>query len=55
VPVAFGAGLDVQCAQVLPPEIVQRRELVLAARIVQPADGEFAALTVDQPEEPPGG
>ena len=34
LPVAFGAEFDVQCAQVLPPEIVQRRELVLAARVV---------------------
>src|ERR1017187_3802732 len=34
-PVAFGAELDVQRAQVLPPDIVQRRELVLAARVVQ--------------------
>jgi hypothetical protein len=34
LPVAFGAEFDIQGAQVLPPEIVQRRELVLAARIV---------------------
>jgi hypothetical protein len=27
----------------------------LAARVVQPLDGEFTALTVDQPEEPSGG
>jgi hypothetical protein len=53
-PVTFGAELDVQRAQVLPPEIVQRRELVLAAWVVQPADGQFAALSVNQPEEPPG-
>jgi hypothetical protein len=54
LPAAFGAELDGQRAQVLPPEILQRRELVLAARIVQSPDGEFAALPVDQPEEPPG-
>jgi hypothetical protein len=41
-------------AQILPPEI-QRHELVLAARVVQPPDGQFAALPVDQPEEPPRG
>jgi hypothetical protein len=40
--------------RVLPPEIIQRRELVPAARIVQPPDGQFAALSVGQPEEPPG-
>ena len=34
LPVAFGAEFDIQGAQVLSPEIVQRRELVLAARIV---------------------
>jgi hypothetical protein len=55
LPVAFGAELDVQRAQILPPKIVQRRELVLAARVVQPPDREFVTLTVDQPEEPPGG
>jgi hypothetical protein len=55
LPVAFGAEFDVQRAQVLPPEIVQRRELVLAARVVQSPDGQFAALSVGQPEEPPGG
>ena len=38
-PVAFGAEFDVQCAQVLPPGIVQGRELVLAGRIVQSPDG----------------
>ena len=36
-----------QRAQILPPEIVQRREFVLAARVVQPPDCEFATLTVD--------
>src|SRR5271163_3654666 len=54
-PAAFSAELDVQRAQVLPPEIVQRRELVPAARVVQPPDDQFAAFSVDQPEEPPGG
>jgi hypothetical protein len=34
LPVAFGAEFDVQGAQVLPPEIVQWREFVLAAGIV---------------------
>jgi hypothetical protein len=34
LPVAFGAEFDIQGAQVLPPEIVQWREFVLAARIV---------------------
>src|SRR5579871_146556 len=55
LPAAVGAELDVQRTQVLPPEVVQRREFVLAARVVQPPDDKFAALTVDQPEEPPGG
>lgn len=55
LPVAFGAEFDVQRAQVLPPEIVQRRELILATRVIQPPDGQFTALSVDQPEEPPGG
>jgi hypothetical protein len=54
LPVAFGAKFDIQRTQVLPPEIVQRREFVLAARVVQPPDGQLAALSVDQPEEPPG-
>src|SRR3984957_18190079 len=54
LPVARGAEFDVQRAQVLPPEIVKRRELVLAARVIQPTDGQLASLPVDQPEEPPG-
>ena len=37
LPVAFRAELDIQCAQVLPPEVVKRRELVLATWVVQPA------------------
>src|SRR5271156_4914576 len=49
LPVAFGAEFDIQGAQVLPPEIVQWREFVLAARIVEPPDGQFVALSVDQP------
>ena len=44
---AFDAELDVHPAQVLPPEIVQRRELVLVVRVVQSPDGEFAAVSVD--------
>src|ERR1700691_985708 len=55
LPVASGAELDGERAQVRPAEIVQRRELVLAARVVQPPDGEFVAISVGQPEEPPGG
>ena len=34
LPVAIGAEFDAPHVQVLAPEIVQRRELVLAARIV---------------------
>jgi hypothetical protein len=55
LPVAFGSEFDIQRAQVLAPEIVQRRELVLAARIIEPPDGQLVTLSVDQPEEPPGG
>ncbi len=33
-PVAIGPEFDVQRAQILAPEIVQRRELILTARIV---------------------
>src|SRR6202044_2867243 len=54
LPVACREEFDVQCAQVLPSEVVKRRELVLAARVVQPPDGQPAALSVDQPEEPSG-
>jgi len=48
-------GTRCSAAEVQPPEILPRRELILAAWVVQPPDREFAALTVDQPEEPPGG
>ena len=41
------AEFEVHRAQVLPPEIVERRELALAARVVQPPDGEPAAAPVD--------
>src|SRR5579859_1493854 len=55
LPVALGPEFDVARAQVLTPEIVERGELALAARVVKPPDREPAARPVDQSEEPPGG
>src|ERR1700729_3376925 len=55
LPVALGPEFDAARTQVLPSEVVERRELALAARAVQPADGEPAAPPHDQPEDPAGG